>query len=74
MTHNLEVYKKAINFLMNLESALSEEEVSQLQSILEEARAALPPELLEALQQIGLELMQAVSQDDDVASTYLRDL
>lgn len=75
MTHNLEVYKKAINFIMNLEDALTEREVSELKEILEQARAALPPQLLESLEQIGLELAQALSSEDhDVTDSYLRDL
>lgn len=76
MTHNLEVYKKAINFLMNLQDALTEEEASELKEILEQARAALPPELLESLEQIGLELAQAIATDngDDLTHSYLRDL
>ena len=75
MTHNLEVYKKAINFIMNLEDALTEREVAELKEILEQARAALPPQLLESLQEIGLELAQALSSEEDsVADSYLRDL
>lgn len=75
MTHNLEVYKKVINFLMNLEDALTEREASELKEILEQARAVLPPQLLEALEQVGLELLQAMASDEDsVADSYLRDL
>lgn len=75
MTHNLEVYKKVINFLMNLEDALTEREAAELKEILEQARAALPPQLLESLQEIGLELAQALSsEEDDVTNSYLRDL
>lgn len=76
MTHNLEVYKKAINFLMNLQDALTEEEASELKEILEQARAALPPQLLESLEQIGLELAQAIATDngDDLTHSYFRDL
>jgi len=74
MTHNLEVYKKVINFLMNLDQALTEEEKGTLYGILEEAKAALPPELLQGLQEVALELYQAMAQDDDWADSYLRDL
>lgn len=77
MTNNLEVYKKAIKFLMNLEEALSEEERVELLNILEEAKKALPPQLLQALESISLEVLQAVTteeDDEDLTHSYLRDL
>ena len=76
MTHNLEVYKKAIHFLMNLDQALTEEERDQLLNILEEAKKALPPQLLEALESISLQVLQAIATDDgdDLTHSYLRDL
>lgn len=76
MTHNLEVYKKAINFLMNLQDALTEEERVELLTILEQAKEALPPQLLEALEAISLEVLQAIATDDgdDLTHSYLRDL
>ena len=76
MTHNLEVYKKAINFIMNLEDALTEREVTELKEILEQAKKALPPQLLEALESISLEVLQAIATDDgdDLTHSYFRDL
>ena len=75
MTHNLEVYRKAINFLMNLDQALTEEERDLLLNILEEAKRCLPPELLKGLQEVSLELFQAMATDEDkTKDSYLRDL
>ena len=78
MFKNLEVYKKAINFLMNLEDSLTDTQREELEEILEQAREALPPELLESLKTIQAELLQAVMSDEDtgdsVANSYLRDL
>lgn len=75
MTHNLEVYKKVINFLMNLQDALTEEQREELNNILSQARDALPKELVESLEQITLELAQAIDSDEDgLTSSYLRDL
>lgn len=75
MTHNLEVYRKVINFLMNLEEALTPEEREELHNILSQARDALPKELLQSLEEIALELYQAIDSDEDgTTSSYLRDL
>ena len=78
MFKNLEVYKKAINFLMNLEDSLTDTQREELEEILQQAREALPPELLESLKTIQAELLQAVMSDEDagdsVANSYLRDL
>lgn len=75
MTHNLEVYKKVINFLMNLQDALTEQQREELQDILSQARDALPQELVQSLEEITLELYQAIdSEEDGLASSYLRDL
>lgn len=76
MTHNLEVYRKVINFLMNLQDALTEEQREELYDILSQARDALPQELVQSLEAITLELYQAIDTDEDICfdSSYLRDL
>lgn len=76
MTHNLEVYRKVINFLMNLEDALTQEQREELYDILSQARDALPQELVQSLEAITLELYQAIDTDEDICfdSSYLRDL
>lgn len=75
MTHNLEVYRKVINFLMNLEDALTPDQREELYDILSQARDALPQELVQSLEEITLELYQAIDTDEDgITSSYLRDL
>lgn len=59
---------------MNLQDALTQEQREELHTILSQARDALPPELLQGLEDIALELYQAIDTDEDIDSSYLRDL
>lgn len=72
-----DLYKEAIEQLFNLENNLSDTQREELQEILSQAQAALPPELLASLKEITAQLLKELAEDNDadsVTDSYLRDL
>jgi len=69
---NTDLFAKGLKVLKEIEDALTDEQWTQLQTILSQAREQLPEEQQEALAEVAQELGELSL--DDVTESYQRDL
>jgi Spy/CpxP family protein refolding chaperone len=69
---NTDLFAKGLKVLKEIEDALTDEQWTQLQAILSQAREQLPEEQQEALAEVAQELGELSL--DDVTESYQRDL